>query len=203
MHQFPLHLSRNVLKYIPLGIFIVTVLTMPSSAQHLPQDDRIQTKLDTTKAGELILRQSFTVDAPAELVWKYFTQADLYSTWAAPVAEINLKINGAIRANYRPDSTLADEGTITTHILNYIPERLLTLQAEIPADFPYFMKQYQEDFYNVIEFEETGDQQTTVTSYGMGYRNTEQFHDMISMFAKGNKASYNKLIKQIEGSSEK
>ena len=30
--------------------------------------------------------------------------------------------------------------TIVTHIINYVPRRLLTLQAEITDNFPEFMK---------------------------------------------------------------
>lgn len=176
----------------------ILILTSPAAGQPLPGHERIQSELITTDTNGLILNQLFTVDAPVKEVWPYFTQTELYTKWSAPVAVVNFKINGTIKANYNADGNLEDEDTITIHIRNYIPEKLITLQSEIPASFPAFMKENERDFYNIIEFNETDTGGTQVISYGLGYKNNEQFKQMIGFFAKGNIDSYQKLINLFE-----
>ncbi|MBN2732539.1 MAG: SRPBCC domain-containing protein [Balneolaceae bacterium] len=179
-------------------IVFISLLASTANGQQLSEHPRIQSEIITTEADEIILKQSFTVDAPVQKVWPYFTQTELYTKWSAPVASINFKINGTIKANYSTDGNLESEDTITIHILNYIPEKLITLQSEIPASFPAFMKENEKDFYNVIEFNETDTGGTQVISYGLGYNNNAQFKQMIGFFAKGNLESYQKLINLLE-----
>lgn len=183
------------------SVFFLLFVTISSGilkAQDLPSDDRIQSELITSDADELILKQLFIVDAPVEKVWAYFTEEELYQQWSAPVVEIEMKINGKIRANYRPGGSLEDDDTITIHILNYIPEKLITLQSEIPETFPAFIKQNEKNFYNITEFNETESGGTEIISYGLGYKNTDQFQEVISFFAQGNLQSYQKLIGLLE-----
>lgn len=182
-----------------LSVFtFILILSSSAVGQQLPEHERIQSELITTDTDELILKQSFTVDAPVQDVWPYFTQTELYTKWSAPVAEVNFKTNGTIKANYNTNGSLEDEDTITIHILNYIPEELITLQSEIPASFPAFMKEHEADFYNIIEFNETDTGRTQIISYGLGYKNSDQFNQMIGFFAKGNLNSYQKLINLLE-----
>ena len=76
-----------------------------------------------------------------------------WESWAVSIAEIDFKINGLIQTNYNKDGKIGDDSTITLHILNYVPRRMITLQAEITKNFPEFMKEDEKDLYNVILFE--------------------------------------------------
>jgi hypothetical protein len=167
---------------------------MPVYSQMLPGHELIQTETSVTEADEIILKQTFNVNAPISEVWAYYTESEKYSEWAASVAEIELKMNGIIRANYRPDGRLSDDDTIVIRIVNYIPEKLLTLQPEIPESFPLFMREISGNFYNVIEFRSSDDNQTEITSYGLGYQNSPDFHQMLSFIAHGNIEAYERLI---------
>jgi hypothetical protein len=177
-------------------ILIISLLSgfIPLFSQMLPEHDLIQSETLLTEADEIILKQTFKVNAPVSVVWTYFTESEKYREWVAPAAEIDLKINGSIRANYRPDGRIGDDDTISIHIVNYIPERLLTLQPEIPESFPLFMRENSDNFYNVIEFHPLTDDETEITSFGLGYQNSPDFHQMVSFFAHGNIQAYEKLI---------
>lgn len=176
----------------------IILLNAAVLGQNLPVDDQIHSELIITDANELILKQSLIVDAPVSDVWPYFTESELYSKWSAPVAEINFKINGTIKANYDVNASVEDESTITIHILNYIPEKLITLQSEIPATFPAFIKESEKDFYNIIQFNEMESGGTQIISYGLGYKNNDQFKQMIGFFAQNNLELYKKLIILLE-----
>lgn len=174
------------------------LLTGSVIAQELPEHPRVHSEVTTMDSDRLMLKQSLTLDASVDEVWPYFTQTDLYTRWSAPLAEIDFKINGTIKANYTPGGTLGDANTITINILNYIPKKMITLQSVIPNTFPPFFKEIEKDLYNVIEFNSTEDGGTEIISYGIGYKDNDQFKQMIGFFAQGNLDYYQKLIDLVE-----
>ncbi len=180
------------------ALLIFLVLPMASLAQALPSHDRVHSEVQKTPAGELILIQSFTLDAPAEEVWEFFSKEDKFSMWVAPLVEIDMKINGTIRLNHNPAGSLDDDNTVTNHILNYVPGKLITLRPVIPDYFPDYMQQNEENFYSITLFRPTDDGQTEVTLYGMGYPDQEKYHEMIAFFAEGNAIAFSKLISILE-----
>lgn len=177
---------------------VFLLLTSALSAQGLPDHPRVTSELLSMDSERLALKQTLTIDAPIQEVWPYFTQTDLYTQWSAPIAEVDFKINGTIRANYNAEGSLDDESSITINILNYVPEKLITLQSILPDAFPPFLKEIEKDLYNIIEFKSTDTGQTKIISYGIGYKNNDQFKQMINFFAKGNADYYQKLIDLIE-----
>jgi predicted transcriptional regulator YdeE len=75
---------------------------------------------------------------------------------------------------------------------------MITLQSVIPNTFPPFFKEIEKDLYNVIEFNSTEDGGTEIISYGIGYKDNDQFKQMIGFFAQGNLDYYQKLIDLVE-----
>ncbi len=189
--------TKMSIRYLTLFILFFS-FTAHISAQQLPEHPRIQSELISMDSDRIMLKQTLIVDATIEEVWPYFTKADLYTKWSAPLAEIDFKINGLIRANYNPEGTIGDENTIIINILNYVPEKFITLQSVLPDAFPAFLKEIEKDLYNIIEFEATDSGKTEIKSYGIGYKNDDQFMQMISFFANGNIDYYQKLIQLIE-----
>lgn len=49
--------------------------------------------------------------------------------WLAPHAEIDLRIDGLMRANYDPNGSLGGPGTIGNRILAFEPERMLSIRT--------------------------------------------------------------------------
>ncbi|WP_420387019.1 SRPBCC family protein [Roseivirga sp.] len=177
--------------------FILLYLILLSSLT-FGQDKRVVSKIDSTKSPELVLIQELTVKAPIDLVWEAYTTKKGWENWAVPLAEVDLKVGGYIKTNYNEEGQIGDSTTIVTHIINYVPKRLLTLQAEITDNFPEFMKDDAHDFYNVIYFDETEDGHTSIKSYGIGYKNTSKYLSLMNYFIPANEQTLMSLIAYLE-----
>jgi uncharacterized protein YndB with AHSA1/START domain len=187
------------MKNILIIIFAV-FLTSYSFGQekNKTEEKRVLSKIDSTYNNELALIQEFIVNVPIDSVWNAYSTKKGWESWAVSIAEIDFKINGLIQTNYNKDGKIGDESTITLHILNYVPNRMITLQAEISKNFPEFMKEDEKDLYNIILFEELGISKTKVTSFGIGYKNNEKYKSLMQFFVKGNEQSYINLISYLE-----
>ena len=113
-------------------------------------------------------------------------------------AEIDLKVGGFIKTNYNKAGKIGDSTTIVTHIINYVPKKLITLQAEITENFPEFMKKEEKDFYNVIYFDEIEKGKTNVKSYGIGYKNNPKYLSLMDYFIPANEKLLMNLILLLE-----
>ena len=162
------------------------------------QESRITSTIDSTKTPELVLIQEFKVKASIQDVWNAYTTKKGWESWAVPLAEINLKVGGFIKTNYNPQGKIGDSTTIVTHIINYVPEKLITLQAELTPNFPEFMKADAKDFYNVIYFSDIEDGYISVKSYGIGYKNNPKYLSLMNFFIPANEKSLMKLIAYLE-----
>lgn len=183
-------------------ILILALLVFPyiHYGQNIDKEleQRVISKIDSTRTQELVLIQEFTINVPIDSVWNAYTTKQGWESWATAIAEIDFKINGTIKTNYNKDGKIGDESTIILHVLNYVPRRLLTLQAELADHFPEFIKEDEKDLYNVILFEEQGLAKTKVMSYGIGYKNNEKYRSLMQFFVKGNEQSFNNLISYLE-----
>jgi len=160
--------------------------------------DRVVSVVDSTYINELVLIQEFNINVPLDSVWRAYTTEKGWESWAVAIADIDFKINGQIRTSYNKDGEIGDESTITLHVVNYIPNRMITLQAELTKNFPEFMKADEKDLYNVITFEELDKSKTKVTSYGIGYKNNQKYKSLMEFFIQGNAQSYLNLISYLE-----
>jgi len=160
--------------------------------------DRILSVVDSTHTENMVLTQTFEVNVPVDSVWNAYTTVKGWTHWATANAKIDFKINGLIQTNYSKEAKIGDDGTITLHIINYIPKRMLTLQAELTENFPAFMKSDEKDLFNMVLFEEISPTKTKVISYGIGYKNSKKYKDLLKFFIKGNEQSYVNLIKYLE-----
>lgn len=186
---------RQHLTFLFIGI-ICAVSTQTSAAQDT--QNRIDTTIDTTRSGELVMIQELTMKAPLQKVWDAYTTEEGWEGWAVPLAEIDFRVNGTIKTNYNSKGTIGDSTTIVTHILNYVPHRLITLQAEMGDNFPDFLIKDEKDLYNVITFEQSGPSRTRLVSYGIGYKNNEQYHKLMNYFIQANRETLGKLIEYVE-----
>jgi len=145
-----------------------------------------------------VLIQEFTVKAPLKAVWDAYTTKEGWENWSVPLAEIDLKIGGTIKTNYNPNGQIGDSTTIVNNIINYVPRRLLTLQAEITDNFPEFMKNEAKDFYNIIYFDEVEPGLTNIKSFGIGYRNNPKYIALMKFFIPANEKTLMNLISYLE-----
>ena len=142
--------------------------------------------------------EEIIVDAPLGAVWDAYTTAEGWMSWAAPVAEVDLRPGGRIRTHYGADSKIGDPGTIVLHIVNYVPQRILTLRAELQDNWPEVMKHDADHLMNVIVFDALSDRRTRISSYGVGYGAAPEYDEMLVFFSEANRGLYEKLIAYLE-----
>lgn len=176
---------------------LITSVTFGQEENEIDQK-RVVSRIDSTYQNELVLIQEFIVNVSIDSTWNAYTTEKGWESWAVSIAEIDFKINGLIQTNYNKDGKIGDDSTITLHVINYVPRRMITLQAELSKNFPEFMKEDEEDLYNVILFEELEASKTKVTSFGIGYKNNEKYKSLMQFFVKGNAESYLNLISYLE-----
>ena len=163
-----------------------------------PKENRVISVVDSSHTNNMVLKQSFEVNVSLDSVWNAYTTKKGFESWATAIADIDFKINGVIKTSYNKNGNIGDDSTITLHIINYIPKRMLTLQAELTKNFPEFMKEDEKDLFNMILFEEISPSKTKVTSYGIGYKNNEKYLSLMKFFIQGNEQSYLNLISYLE-----
>ena len=174
--------------YVALSILFLSKLTFGQAVS----------QIDTLPSGELMLKQTIAIDASIDELWKAYTEAEVWKKLVTPVVEIDLRINGTIKSHYDSTATIGDEGTIVTHILNYIPKIQITMQAELGENFPDFMQGEEKNLYSVVTFEKLGENQSELYVYGIGYKNEKQWRDLLTFFIQGNKMTLNKLKALLE-----
>lgn len=162
------------------------------------QDSRVKSKVDSTHNNELVLIQEFNVNVPIEKAWDVYATEQGWESAFVAQAELDFKVNGSIKTSYDKNATIGDSSTIVLHIINYVPRKIITLQAEITSNFPEFMKADEKDLFNIVHFEELGPSSTKVTSYGIGYKNNPKYLSLMKFFIEGNELSYNNMILYLE-----
>lgn len=183
-------------------LFQIMILSLPWTvlAQQTPNDSpkRIISVIDSCDTDNVVLQQSFVINVSLDSVWNAYTTKKGWESWATAIAEVDFKINGRIRTNYYKDGSIGDDETITLHLKNYIPKRMLTLQAELTKNFPKFMKEDEKNLFNIVLFEALTPSKTQVISYGIGYKNNEKYRSLLKFFITGNEQSYLNLISYLE-----
>ena len=169
-----------------------------TSSKSVSSTNRITSVIDSTYKDNMVLTQSFEIEATPEAVWEAYTTAKGWQSWVAPLAEVDFRLDGTIKSNYDKNGKIGDPQTVVLHIINFVPQKMITLQAELTANFPEFMKADAQQLYNVIHFETLGPKRVRLTSYGIGYRNTAKYKGLMKFFISGNESSYQKLISYLE-----
>jgi uncharacterized protein YndB with AHSA1/START domain len=179
---------------------VVTTTFQAADPRDGRQDEQepIQSRVDVLATGERILVEEIVIEAPLADVWSAYTTEEGYTAWAAPKARMDLRVGGTILTQYGADADIGDPGTNTLHILNYVPERVLTLRAEIADNWPEVMKQDGERLTNVILFEALSPTRTRVESYGVGYGASPEYEQLLEFFLTANRQLYLELKRQLE-----
>lgn len=162
----------------------------------------VTSSVEATAAGDLYMLHSLEIDAPVADVWRAYTTEEGWRSWVAPVIEIDFRVGGLIQSHYTADASIGDPGTIRLHIVNYVPERLLTLQAEITDYWPEFLKSEQDRMFNVVVFDALSDNRTRVESYGLGYTDNQKHRDLMDFFVAANEQHMIALKNYVEQTTD-
>ncbi len=162
-----------------------------------PDGFSVSSRVERTAVGERVLIQEVLLNASITDVWQAYTTDEGWMSWAAPKARVDLRAGGTILTQYEPNAEIGDPGTNTLHIINYVPQRLLTLKAELNANWPEVMKQDGERLNNVILFERVSDSQTRIESYGVGYGDSPEYEQLIEFFISANEGLFAELARAL------
>lgn len=137
------------------------------------------------------------VDAPPAEVWKAWSTAEGMRSWLAPKADIDLRIDGLMRANYNPKGELGDDTTIENRILAFEPERMLAIRvAKAPNSFPFPNAVHK--MWTIVYFSDHGVGQTIVRAIGQGFTDDPESAQMRDYFQKGNDYTLGALSKRFK-----
>ena len=170
--------------------FLMTALGMsllftPAS---LASDDtaaasRTETGTVRTLSEFPIPSQSIVLPVSVADAWEAFTTSEGYSSWAAPFAVIDFRVNGTIEASYAEGAQAGDPGNIVISIPAYLPERLIVLKT-VQAPPGFASPELLDRLVSVVEFEALSPTTSRVTLSAVGY--TESEDEMRSGFLQAN-----------------
>lgn len=144
-----------------------------------------------TAAADSITTEG-AVDAPVAEVWSAFATSEGLRSWMAPHADIDLRVDGLMRANYKPEGALGDGSTIVNKVLSFEPLRMLSMRvAKAPDDFPF--PAAIQDMWTVIYFDALADAKTALRVVSMGFTADEESQRMKAFFERGNAFTLKKL----------
>lgn len=189
---------QHMKKILFYTLFVCISFLSIAQTPNKTTENRVISVIDSSQVNNMVLKQSFVVNVALDSVWNAYTTKKGWESWATSIAEIDFKINGVIKTNYNKDGKIGDDSTITLHIINYIPKRMLTLQAELTKNFPEFMKEDEKDLFNMILFEKIAPSKTKIISYGIGYKKNEKYKSLMKFFIQENEQSYLNLISYLE-----
>ena len=147
--------------------------------------------------GDRAIQLSIEVGAPPHEVYGAFTTTQGFSSWAVPVASVDLRIGGFIEASYDAHAKLGDPGNIRNEIVAYVPDRLLVIRnAQAPPGFadPELFRRT----VTIIEFTPAADGRTRVTLTNAGYGPGERFATLYQHFEWGDAYTLAELKRRFE-----
>lgn len=143
------------------------------------------------RASDAIVTEG-VIDATVGAVWRAWTTSEGLRSWLAPHAEIDLRIDGVMRSNYDPKSSLGGSGTIENKILAFEPQRMLSIKVtKAPEKFPF--KSIVHEMWTVLYFQSTSDGKTLLRIVGMGFGTDEESQKMKDYFTRGNAFTLSQL----------
>lgn len=184
----------KMLSMVPLALLL---LFLPACAS-LPDMPEPASHVETLASGGRILIEEVHIDAPVAAVWDAYVTVEGWTAWVSPVAAIDLRPGGLIQSNYNKDAQIGDDGTNELQIVNFVPERLLTLRADVSELWPGVMQKDADNLMNVIIFDDLGDQRTRLQSFGLGYGDAEEYEELLGFFLEANAGLYVDLKRYLE-----
>ena len=179
---------------------IAAVLTVATAAaaEHSSRDFKeVSNSSFVEPGGDRSIQLSVEVAAPPHVVFDAFTTSEGFSSWAVPVAHVELRIGGFIEASYDAHAKLGDPGNIRNEIVAYVPDRLLVIRnAQAPPGFadPELFRRT----VTIIELVPVATGRTRVTLTNAGYGTGERFDTLYKHFEWGDAYTLAELKRRFE-----
>lgn len=147
--------------------------------------------------GDRAIQLSIEVPGSREAVFDAYATTDGFTSWAVPVALIDLRIGGISEASYDGGARIGDPNNIRNEIVAFVPGRLLVLRnVQAPATF------IDADLFQrtviIVEFVELDASRTRVTITNAGYGSGERFDRLYRQFEWANAYTLEALRERFE-----
>lgn len=147
--------------------------------------------------GDKVLQLSIVVKATPAQVWRAFTTGEGYREWVAPVAKIDLAVDGMIEASYDANAKIGDPDNIKNQIVAYVPEKMLSIRnVQAPKALPH--RDLFPQISTTIELEDLGQGRTRVQLTAVGYGKDPGFDVLYRHFEWGNAYTLDQLKKRFD-----
>ena len=180
-------IERNRCIYTRLlaGVIAVGISATSMAAEPTWRDFKdVSNSSFVESSGDRAIQLSVDVAAPPREVFAAFATSGGFSSWAAPVAHVDLRIGGFIEASYDSHAKIGDPGNIRNEIVGYVPDRLLVIRnVQAPPGFadPELFRRTA----TVIEFTPHDASHTRVTITNAGYGTGERWDTLYRHFEWG------------------
>jgi uncharacterized protein YndB with AHSA1/START domain len=171
----------NLPKQTVVAAFLAAVCLNGVVAADFPD---VRDESYTEPNGSRVLKLSIQINASSSKIWKLFTTAEGWQSWAVPVAWVDFGVGGMIETSYAATAVRGQPGNIKNAIVAYVPEQLLVLRnVQAPQNF-----ENAEDFgrtATIISVRSLSKDQSLVQIDGVGYLPTPAFDKLLQMFRIG------------------
>ena len=164
--------------------------------------------------NDKIIVNVFEVPASIKMVWSAYDNKEGFTSWAAPVAEVDWRIGGVIRSSFTVGGEIGDPTTTTSYIVNIIPLKEIVIKDEllpllemgiqagwlkdIPEDFLKELRKNGSDIFTTIQLEAVSEENTRLTVYNTGYKSGGYWDIIYQNAVESNKWTYQKLIERFK-----
>ena len=118
--------------------------------------------------------------------------------WLAPVAILDLRMGGTLKTNYNETAKIGDKGTITLGIVSYIPSEMLTYKIMLNELFAEKCRKEDGNLQHIIQLKPLGKNKTKIISTMVGWGQGTEWDEVYSFFEKGNKWTFQKLLRSFK-----
>lgn len=187
-------MKRHLIRALAVGLLGAT-----SASLAAPAAERAALKNESYRAadGSRVLQQSIELPAPLAEAWAAFTTTEGFRAWAAPVAQVDMRLGGFIEASYDPDAKIGAPGNIRNEIVAFVPQRMLAMRnRQAPPNTAFDAAAFQK-LHTVVLFEPLGERRTRVTIAQPAYPAGEPWDTVYRQFEAGNGWSLTQLHKRF------
>jgi uncharacterized protein YndB with AHSA1/START domain len=177
---------------IALAALALTFLALPAQA-------RTAAEAVDYPDGKRILRSDAVVEASVDRVWEAFTTKAGIESWMVPLAEIDFRLDGALRTTYRKEEGLGGPETIVHRLIAYEPLRMLAFRLEkAPDSAPESIRNMAGKTWFVVRLAPLSEERTRVVITQIGFGEGPVWDEAIQKFEQGNEWTMKRLEKHFE-----
>jgi hypothetical protein len=168
-----------------------------SEAAADPYAARVKRTSFVSPSGERVLRHEVIVSATLQEAWDSMTTSEGLMSFMAPVVRVELKTGGLFQSSYKVGSKLGDPGTITNHVLSYVPLEMFSIKVNLTDQFPAEPREAG-TLFSVLTFQKTDDRHVKVAEAMVGWKQGPDWDKVYGFFDWGNSYTLGQLCKRFE-----